>query len=42
MDGLMKKKVIMESLMAFKRAGCNGIITYFAPFVAQQIINKKK
>jgi delta-aminolevulinic acid dehydratase/porphobilinogen synthase len=26
--------------MAFKRAGCNGIITYFAPFVAQQIINK--
>ena len=34
------KKVIMESLMAFKRAGCNGIITYFAPFVAQQIINK--
>ena len=39
---LDEKKVIMESLMAFKRAGCNGIITYFAPFVAQQIINKKK
>jgi porphobilinogen synthase len=37
---LDEKKVIMESLMAFKRAGCNGIITYFAPFVAQQIINK--
>jgi porphobilinogen synthase len=39
---LDEKKVIMESLIAFKRAGCNGIITYFAPFVAQQIINKKK
>ncbi len=39
---LDETKVIMESLMAFKRAGCNGIITYFAPFIAQQIINKKK
>ena len=37
---LDEKKVIIESLMAFKRAGCNGIITYFAPFVAKQIINR--
>ena len=37
---LDEKKVIMESLIAFKRAGCNGIITYFAPFVAQQISNE--
>ncbi|QQA44842.1 porphobilinogen synthase [Pelagovum pacificum] len=25
------KKVMMESLLAFKRAGCDGILTYFAP-----------
>ena len=31
----------MESIMAFKRAGCNGIITYFAPYVAQELINQK-
>ena len=24
-------KVIMESLLTFKRAGCDGILTYFAP-----------
>jgi len=28
------EKVMMESLMAFKRAGCNGILTYFAPRAA--------
>lgn len=27
--------VMLESLMAFKRAGCDGILTYFAPRVAQ-------
>ncbi len=26
--------VMLESLMAFKRAGCNGILTYFAPRAA--------
>ncbi|QIE42358.1 porphobilinogen synthase [Rhodobacteraceae bacterium SC52] len=26
--------VMMESLLAFKRAGCNGILTYFAPRAA--------
>jgi porphobilinogen synthase len=25
----------MESLMAFKRAGCNGVLTYFAPAAAR-------
>ncbi|MEM6307206.1 MAG: porphobilinogen synthase [Pseudomonadota bacterium] len=25
------EKVMLESLMAFKRAGCDGILTYFAP-----------
>lgn len=28
-------RAIMESLMAFKRAGCAGIITYFAPRAAK-------
>ncbi|WP_193141176.1 MULTISPECIES: porphobilinogen synthase [unclassified Meridianimarinicoccus] len=28
-------KVMMESLLAFKRAGCNGILTYFAPRAAR-------
>ncbi|MEO0930725.1 MAG: porphobilinogen synthase [Pseudomonadota bacterium] len=28
-------KVMMESLMAFKRAGCDGILTYFAPEAAK-------
>jgi porphobilinogen synthase len=27
--------VMMESLLAFKRAGCDGILTYFAPRVAR-------
>jgi porphobilinogen synthase len=29
------EKVMVESLMAFKRAGCDGILTYFAPRVAR-------
>ena len=28
-------KVMMESLMCFKRAGCDGILTYFAPAAAK-------
>ena len=28
-------KVMMESLIAFKRAGADGILTYFAPMAAQ-------
>ncbi len=28
------ERVMMESLTAFKRAGCDGILTYFAPFAA--------
>lgn len=30
-----EEQVMMESLMAFKRAGCDGILTYFAPRVAK-------
>ena len=29
------EKVMMESLMAFKRAGCDGVLSYFAPEVAR-------
>jgi porphobilinogen synthase len=28
---------MMESLTAFKRAGADGILTYFAPFVAETL-----
>ena len=31
------EKVMFESLVAFKRAGCDGILTYFAPFVAEKL-----
>ncbi len=31
-------KVMMESLMCFKRAGCDGVLTYFAP-VAAKLLN---
>ncbi len=30
-------KVMLESLMAFKRAGCDGVLTYFAPDVAEAL-----
>ena len=29
------EKVMLESLMAFRRAGCDGVLTYFAPQVAR-------
>jgi len=31
------ERVMMESLMAFKRAGCDGILTYFAPEAARRL-----
>ena len=34
---LDETRVIMESLMAFKRAGADGILTYFAPRVAEML-----
>ncbi|MCU0909380.1 MAG: porphobilinogen synthase [Rhodobacteraceae bacterium] len=30
-------RAMVESLMAFKRAGCDGILTYFAPNVAERL-----
>jgi porphobilinogen synthase len=32
---LDEEKIVLESLLAFKRAGCDGILTYFAPFAAR-------
>ena len=32
-----RDKAIIESLMGFKRAGCDGILTYFAPEAARMI-----
>ena len=29
------ERAMIESLMAFKRAGCHGILTYFAPEAAR-------
>jgi len=35
LNGWVKEEVILESLMAFRRAGCDGVLTYFAPEVAR-------
>jgi porphobilinogen synthase len=32
---LDREKVMLESLIAFKRAGCDGILSYFAPEAAE-------
>jgi porphobilinogen synthase len=31
------EKAMVESLLAFRRAGCDGILTYFAPAVARML-----
>ncbi|MGH1354889.1 MAG: porphobilinogen synthase [Thalassovita sp.] len=31
------ERAMMESLMCFKRAGCDGVLTYFAPAVAREL-----
>ncbi|SDX41351.1 porphobilinogen synthase [Roseicitreum antarcticum] len=33
-------KVMLESLMAFRRAGCDGVLTYFAPRVARMLAGR--
>ena len=38
---LDEERVIMESLMAFKRAGVDGILTYFAPRLAEMLAKPK-
>jgi porphobilinogen synthase len=38
---LDRDKVMLESLMAFKRAGANGILTYFAPAAAKLLLERQ-
>ncbi len=37
--GALSEAVIMESLVCMKRAGANGILTYFAKHAAEQLKN---
>lgn len=37
---LDQDQVIMESLLSFKRAGADGILTYFAPLAAELLANR--
>ncbi len=37
LNGWVKEEVILESLMAFRRAGCDGVLSYFAPDVARML-----
>lgn len=36
-NGWLTEDTIMESLLAFKRAGADGILTYFAKDIAQKL-----
>uniref|UniRef100_UPI003F79FC93 hypothetical protein n=1 Tax=Francisella philomiragia TaxID=28110 RepID=UPI003F79FC93 len=38
--GELGEKVILESLLVFKRAGVCGIFTYFAPDAAEKLLQK--
>ena len=33
--GWLRRDVVLESLLCFRRAGCDGILTYYAPQVAE-------
>ncbi|MFN4101347.1 MAG: porphobilinogen synthase, partial [Pararhodobacter sp.] len=33
--GWLGEAVMLESLLGFKRAGCDGVLTYFAPAAAK-------
>jgi porphobilinogen synthase len=35
------EKAMLESLMAFKRAGADGVLSYFAPRVAEKLRQQK-
>ena len=37
LNGWVKDEVMLESLMCFRRAGCDGVLTYFAPEVARRL-----
>lgn len=38
-NGWLSEAVIMETLVGFKRAGADGILTYFAKYAAEQLKN---
>ncbi|MDC3096701.1 porphobilinogen synthase, partial [Alphaproteobacteria bacterium] len=40
-NGFLNRSAIIETLTSFKRAGCSGILTYFAP-IASKILNENK
>lgn len=40
-NGWLQESAIMESLLCFKRAGADGILTYFAKEIAQQLQTNK-
>jgi porphobilinogen synthase len=37
---LNEEQVMLESLIAFKRAGCDGVLTYFAPVAAELLLRR--
>ena len=39
-DKIINNEAIIESLISFKRAGANAIVTYFAEEVAKELIKK--
>jgi len=40
-DWLDERKVVLESLLAFKRAGADGVLTYFALQAAQWLAQER-
>jgi porphobilinogen synthase len=36
-QGWLGEAVMLESLLSFKRAGCDGVLTYFAPAAAKAL-----
>ena len=38
-SGILSEGVIIESLLAFKRAGSQGILSYFTPQILQMNLN---
>ncbi|AFJ02374.1 Porphobilinogen synthase [Methylophaga frappieri] len=39
-NGWLNEQTILESLLSFKRAGADGILTYFAKYAAEQLRNQ--
>lgn len=39
-NGWLSRDVVMESLLGFRRAGCDGILTYYAPQVAELLTRR--